>query len=279
MLSYRHAFHAGNHADVVKHIVLQQVLEYFTHKDKPFLYVDTHAGAGLYDLRGGWASKNREYESGIGRIWKRDVLPAELQSYIDMIRELNSQDELQEYPGSPWIAQHYCREQDRAWLFELHSRECQDLGELFAMNKQIHCEQRDGFQALDAILPPAERRAVILIDPSYEIKTDYKTVIQTVKAAYKKFATGCYLVWYPVVNRDIVQKMERGFVASGMRNIMLFELAIAADAEDAGMTASGMIVVNPPWQLESVMQKVLPWLQETLAVENGSYRVLRLADE
>ncbi|MBI3187366.1 MAG: 23S rRNA (adenine(2030)-N(6))-methyltransferase RlmJ, partial [Gammaproteobacteria bacterium] len=251
MLSYRHAFHAGNHADVLKHCVLMLVLEYMKQKDKPFLYVDTHAGAGLYDLHGDWAKKTRDYDTGIGRIWQSGVknAPEAMRAYLQAIESLNPQGELNEYPGSPWLAQFMLREQDRARLFELHTKEYQLLSALFARDKQIKTELRDGFQALSAVLPPPERRAVILVDPPYEVKADYQTVIESLKTAHKKFSTGVYLLWYPVVNRKYVNSIERELIDSGIRNILLAELAIGPDAEDAGMTASGMIVINPPWQL------------------------------
>ncbi|MDH5485849.1 MAG: 23S rRNA (adenine(2030)-N(6))-methyltransferase RlmJ, partial [Gammaproteobacteria bacterium] len=182
MLSYRHAFHAGNHADVLKHSVLMQVLAYMQQKDKPFLYVDTHAGAGLYDLQGDWARKTREYETGIAQIWQDDALPEGLKHYIELIRSLNPQHKLVQYPGSPWLAQAVLRPQDKARLFELHSTEFDILQQNFASDKNIKLEQRDGFKGLAAVLPPPSRRAVVLIDPSYEIKTDYQAVVEAVKA-------------------------------------------------------------------------------------------------
>lgn len=281
MLSYRHAFHAGNHADVIKHSVLMLVLGYIIQKDKPFLYVDTHAGAGMYDLRGDWADKNREYETGIGRLWQLPASswPSGMQAYLHAIQQLNPEGELREYPGSPWFAQSMLRAQDKARLFELHRNEYQNLHALFARNKQIHTEERDGFHALTAVLPPAERRAVILIDPSYEVKADYQNVVQAVKAAHRKFATGVYLIWYPVVNRKWINKLERDFVDSGMRNILLAELAIRADAEESGMTASGMMVINPPWQLADSLKTVLPFLQKELAEEGGGVRLEQLVAE
>lgn len=281
MLSYRHAFHAGNHADVLKHCVLMLVLEYVTQKDKPFLYVDTHAGAGLYDLHSDWAKKTRDFDTGIGRIWQLDVtnIPEGMHGYLRAIKALNPHGDLHEYPGSPWLAQHIMREQDKARLFELHSKEYQHLQSLFARNKQVITEHRDGFQGLSAVLPPAERRAVILVDPPYEVKADYQTVIESVKAAYKKFSTGVYLVWYPVVNRKFINRIERELVDSGIRNILLAELSISADAEEAGMTASGMIIINPPWQLQDALKKVLPYLQQELASDAGGFRLQQLVAE
>jgi 23S rRNA (adenine2030-N6)-methyltransferase len=283
VLSYRHAFHAGNHADVLKHCVLMLVLDYITQKDKPFMYVDTHAGAGLYDLRGVWANKTHEYKAGIGRIWRHQPgvasCPQDMAVYLRAIQALNPDDVLCEYPGSPWLAQTILRAQDKARLFELHTYEYQILHDLFARNKQIKTEKSDGFQAMSAVLPPAERRAVILIDPPYEVKADYQTVVQSVKAAYRKFSTGTYLIWYPVVNRKWANRIEREFVESGIANILLAELAITADAEDMGMTASGMIVINPPWQLQAALKNILPYLRRELAADDGDFRLEQLVAE
>ncbi|MDH5424589.1 MAG: 23S rRNA (adenine(2030)-N(6))-methyltransferase RlmJ [Gammaproteobacteria bacterium] len=280
MLSYRHAFHAGNHADVLKHVVLMQILAYMQQKEKPFLYVDTHAGAGLYDLRGDWACKTHEYESGIARLWCNTELPEILQNYLQAVQNLNAPGSLDIYPGSPWLAHEMLRPQDKARLFELHSNEFNILSDNFSSTKNIKCEQGDGFKALTAILPPESRRAVVLIDPPYEIKTDYQTVVQAVKAAYKRFATGIYMIWYPVINRRVIDQLEQELADSGMRNIVQFELSVTADATASGMTGSGMIVLNPPWQLEQSMKACLPWLQKQLALdETAAYRVSTIVEE
>jgi 23S rRNA (adenine2030-N6)-methyltransferase len=280
MLSYRHAFHAGNHADVLKHAILVQVLEYMVRKDRPFLYVDTHAGSGLYDLRGDWAEKNREYETGIGRI-PPDLsgVPEGMHAYLRIVQALNPQGGLSEYPGSPWIARVILRAQDKARLFELHPNEYQRLHGLFSADRNIKTEQCDGFQALSAVLPPAERRAVIFIDPPYEVKSDYRTVVESVKAAYRKFTSGVYLIWYPSLNRTLTSKLESDFVKSGMRNILLAELSLGSEAGNIGMTTSGMIIVNPPWQLSNSLQRVLPFLQKELAGKDGGYRLQQLVAE
>jgi len=280
MLSYRHAFHAGNHADVLKHAVLMLVLEYMQQKDKPLLYVDTHAGAGMYDLRGAWAGKTREYETGIARIWQDSSLPEPLHNYINLVKDMNPEQALLRYPGSPCLVRSVLRPVDKARLFELHHNEFELLREEFSRNKQFKVEERDGFQSLCAVLPPESRRAVILIDPAYEVKADYQTVLQAVQAGYNRFATGVYLIWYPVVNRHYVDGLEHAFKTSGIRDIMLFELAVTADLANMGMTASGLIVINPPWKLEASMNIILPYLQSRLEQGEGSaWRIERLAAE
>lgn len=280
MLSYRHAFHAGNHADVLKHIVLLQVLEYMKQKETSFLYVDTHSGAGLYDLHSDWASKTSEYKTGISHLWQATDLPPELQLYIDMINQLNPEGELKVYPGSPWIAYQSLRPYDKARLFELHPNEYTCLNENFVRQRNIKMDQSDGFQALNAVLPPASRRAVVLIDPPYEVKSDYQTVVSALKQACHRFNSGVYMLWYPVVNRKVIEKLERSLVESGIRNIQLFELAVQADTQASGMTASGMIVINPPWKLQQTMQSIMPWLQQKLCSSKGcGYRINQLVDE
>ena len=277
MLNYRHANHTGNHADVLKHTTLVLVLEYMVLKGESFLYVDIHAGAGLYDLRGEWTNRKCEYETGIGRI-PRDLVsaPAAMHTYLRIVQELNPGGELSEYPGSPWIARSILRAQDRALLFELHPDEYQHLCELFASDGKIKTEQCDGFQALNDLLPPAERRAVILLDPPYEVKTDYRNVIESVTAAHKKFPSGVYLAWYPVLNRAQTGKLENDFINSGMRNILLAELSIGSQAGNIGMTASGMIIINPPRQLSDSLQTILPFLCDALAGDDGGFRLQQL---
>ncbi len=280
MLSYRHAFHAGNHADVLKHIVLLQVLDYMKQKDAPFLYVDTHSGAGLYDLHSEWASKKAEYKTGISHLWKAADLLPEVQPYMDIIHQLNAEGKLKIYPGSPWIAYQSLRPCDRARLFELHPNEYTCLSENFSRQRNIKIGKSDGFQALSAVLPPASRRAVILIDPPYEVKSDYQTVVSSLKEACRRFNSGVYMIWYPVVNRKTVDKLERDLVSSGIRNIQLFELAVKEDTDESGMTASGMIVINPPWKLKQTMQKILPWLEKKLCADQKAvYRINQLVDE
>jgi 23S rRNA (adenine2030-N6)-methyltransferase len=206
-------------------------------------------------------------------------VPAGMHTYLNIVRELNTDGELSKYPGSPWIARAILRAQDKARLFELHPNEYQYLRDLFARYRQIKTEQCDGFQALGAVLPPSERRGVIFIDPPYEVKTDYRTVVDSVKAAHKKFPSGVYLIWYPALNCKLTGKLESDFIKSGMRNILLSELSIGSGAGDIGMTASGMIIVNPPWQLPDSLQTILPFLQKVLADTNGAYRLQQLVAE
>ena len=279
MLSYRHSFHAGNPADVVKHLVLAQVLSYQTLKDKPLDYIDTHSGAGFFELAGADAQKTQEYLDGIAKLYQHSSEHQALNDYIELIKSFNDTDQLAFYPGSPKIAEHFLRRQDKGWFFELHPRDLALLQENMSGKRSIRVRGENGFAGLIGLLPPASRRACVLIDPPYEVKDDYDTVVKTLTKAYQRFATGTYMIWYPVVDRERIERMEEGLIASGMRNIQLFELATQADTDVHGMTASGMIVINPPWKLKQTMDNVLPELVSLLSDSSGFYRSEQLVAE
>jgi len=279
LLSYRHAFHAGNFADVLKHIIQVEILEYMTQKDKPFDYIDTHAGAGLYKLKGREADKNREYENGIAKL-SLDKFP-ELEKYLSIVQSINpSKTQLERYPGSPKITEAFLRPKDRAWLYELHPSDFKFLEKNIKQQKSIRLSQSDGYKGLIANVPPASKRALVMIDPSYERKEDYQQVIDVLINAHKRFATGTYALWYPVVERFRVDRIEKALINSGIRRIQLFELGIQNDTNRYGMTAAGMIVINSPWTLMGKMQKLLPKLAETVSVDERShYRCQELVGE
>jgi 23S rRNA (adenine2030-N6)-methyltransferase len=280
MLSYRHAFHAGNFADVLKHLVLVHILEHLKKKDKPFCYIDTHAGAGRYALNSEFALKNREFDSGIARLWQRNDTPPGIRRYLDQVRQCNQGKELAHYPGSPFIAATLMRKDDKLFLYDLHSTEFKFLHTLFEKDRRITTFHADGLAGSLGLLPPKERRGLILLDPSYERSDDYREVVESLKKMHKRFATGVYALWYPVVERQRIRRLERQLQDSGIGNIALFELGIAPDSKGHGMTASGMIVVNPPWTLAAEMQRELPWLADALGAEKqGSFRIVSLAHE
>ncbi|KLV07352.1 ribosomal RNA large subunit methyltransferase J [Photobacterium aquae] len=273
MLSYRHSFHAGNHADVVKHIVQSLILDALKQKDKPFVYHDTHSGVGRYDLQDERSEKTGEFKQGIARIWQRDDIPADIASYIDAIKALNQGDELRYYPGSPKVARAQIRDQDRMVLTELHPSDFPLLLQEFRGDRQVKIYKEDAFARLKASLPPKERRGVVLIDPPYELKHEYMDVVKAIDESYKRWATGTYAIWYPVVYRANIDKMLSGLEALGIRKILQIELGVEPDTEERGMTASGMIVINPPWKLEGQMQAILPWLKEAIAPTHGHCKV------
>ncbi len=280
MLSYRHSFHAGNFADVLKHIILIQNLEYLTKKDQPLCCIDTHAGPGKYDLNGDYALKNREFDNGIGKLWQRTDLPDCVARYVSLVKRFNGADTLTRYPGSPLITKQLLRDKDRLCLFELHTTEIKLLTLEAKKDRRISVIHADGLTGCVNLLPPFERRGLVLIDPSYEIKSDYQQVVASLIAMHKRFATGTYALWYPVIDRSRNQKLELAIKNAGIKNIQLFELGLRADSNEHGMTATGMIVINPPWTLAAEMNRVLPWLAEVLGHNGeGFYRVQTLADE
>ena len=280
MLSYRHSFHAGNFADVLKHLILIKILAHLSKKDKPFCCIDTHAGPGDYILTGDFALKNREFENGIGKLWQRDDLPDGLADYVNLIKKFNGTDQLRLYPGSPLIIKEFLRNRDRLFLYELHSTEIKLLSTAVDRDRRIKAFHADGLTSAMGLLPPKEHRGLVLIDPSYEVKSDYKQVVESLINMHKRFATGIYALWYPVVDRLRSRQLEKAIKTSGIKNVQSFELGILTDTDDYGMTASGMIVVNPPWTLAANMKRILPWLAQVLGIEGaGSYRIETLAGE
>jgi 23S rRNA (adenine2030-N6)-methyltransferase len=262
MLSYRHAFHAGNHADVLKHLVEVQLLRHLAQKDKPFWYIDTHAGAGCYELDRGYATQNAEYESGIARLWQRDDLPQPLAEYVEVVRHLNPDGQLRLYPGSPLVALQLLREQDRMRLFELHPTDSDLLRENFAGHgAQVLVNEADGFGALKALLPPPPRRALVLIDPPYEDKQDYRHVVSALRDGLKRFANGVYAVWYPQLQRAEAKQLPEQLKQLSVKSWLHVALSVQAPGEDGfGMHGSGMFVLNPPWTLHGVLQGTMPYL-------------------
>lgn len=271
MLSYRHSFHAGNHADVLKHTVQSLIIESLKEKDKPFLYLDTHAGAGRYQLSGEHAERTGEYLEGIARLWAQEACSEELTAYLEAVSALNPRKELRFYPGSPLIAAHLLRDEDKLNLSELHPSDFPLLRSEFTRDYRARVIREDGYQQLRSQLPPQSRRGLILIDPPYEMKTDYQDVVKGVQEGYRRFATGTYAIWYPVVMRQQIKRMVKEFQATGIRKILQIELAVRPDSDQRGMTASGMIVINPPWKLESQMKAVLPWLHNVLVPEGTGH--------
>jgi 23S rRNA (adenine2030-N6)-methyltransferase len=267
MLSYRHGFHAGNHADVLKHTALVALLRILARKDKPLLVVDTHAGAGMYSLEQGFAVRNAEFRGGIGALWERSDLPEPVADYLDQVRAVNPDGVLRQYPGSPRIALGVLRPQDRLRLFELHSTEGAILARHFAQEgRRVTVTAGDGFAGLKAVLPPPSRRGLVLIDPSYELATDYRAVVTALHDGMERFATGTYVVWYPLLQRresvELPEKLRRAVDADWLD----IALQVKAPSPDGlGLHGSGLFIVNPPWKYSEQMRGTLPWLARALA--------------
>ena len=290
MFSYRHAFHAGNHADVLKHMVLLHICQYMTQKDKPLTYIDTHAGVGVYQMGNPMAQKSGEAQTGIAKLWpmwqnkgQRNQLPALLHAYLAHVAELNSKDELHNYPGSPYVASHNLREIDRLRIFELHPTDMRLLDEMITRinlpdsrdHNRVLFKTVDGFVGLKANLPPASRRGLVLIDPSYEIKDDYTKVAKAMKDAMIRFPTGTYAIWYPVLarpeSRNLATQLERIAVEAGAKwlHATLAIDEVQAPHLAAGLQASGMFIFNPPYTLAAELKSSLPLVAEKLKTSNA----------
>ncbi|MBW8077411.1 MAG: 23S rRNA (adenine(2030)-N(6))-methyltransferase RlmJ [Gallionella sp.] len=276
MLSYRHAFHAGNHADVLKHFVEMPLLHYLAQKDKPFWYIDTHAGAGCYELDKGYATQNAEYESGIARLWDRTDMPAALADYVALVKRINPDGQMKLYPGSPLVALQVMRAQDKLRLFELHPTDAEILRENFAgYGSRVLMQTADGFGALKALLPPPPRRALVLIDPPYEEKQDYQRVVQALNEGLLRFANGIYAVWYPQLQRDDARQLPEQLKHLSVKSWLHVALTVQAPGVDGfGMHGSGMFILNPPWVLHGVLQAVMPYLSRHLGRDTQAFYTL-----
>lgn len=266
MLSYRHSFHAGNHADVLKHSVLLAVLNYLLQKEKPLCVIDTHSGAGRYKLGSSATRQTGESDDGIARLWQQTHLPALLVDYLAAVKAINPSGSLEYYPGSPCWVLSRLRSQDQFHGFELHPADFKTLQRQKSRAK-IRLEQTDGFKGLIALLPPASRRGLIVIDPSYEIKTDYEVVVTTLKAALKRFANGCYLVWYPLLDRPESRQLPKRLEQLGAERWLNVTLTVRA-AQSRGMYGSGLWLINPPYVLPEVLEEALPVLVELLGQDD-----------
>jgi 23S rRNA (adenine2030-N6)-methyltransferase len=279
MLAYRHAFHAGNHADVLKHIVLMLVLRHMNAKPKPYRYVDTHGGAGGYSLEGRYAQKKGEYERGIGRLWTRTDLPQTVADYVALVRRFNPDGVLAQYPGSPALAQMLLRPHDQLRAFELHPTEQKILRATLAATPDAIAYDGDGFAGLKSQLPPSSRRAAVLIDPSYEGNADYGRVVATLREALARFAPGVYMVWYPQVSKLEAAGLPKRLEALAPKGWLHARLSVQQpDAQGFGLAGSGMFVINPPHALAGQLQTVLPWLVDVLGQYDGAHFALDRLD-
>lgn len=276
MLSYRHAFHAGNHADVLKHYVLSVVLAYFNEKAAPYFYIDTHAGAGMYALSSEFAQKNAEFETGIARLIHAENLPQSLADYVALIQEFNQNNHLTLYPGSPKIADSLIRAKDKMRLFELHPNDYALLLQNFnnengKLDNAVKVNQQDGFAGLKACLPPPTKRSAVLIDPPYEQKEDYQRVVDCIQDSLKRFATGTFIIWYPLLQRPEPAQMLADLAKLNLKNWLNIKLTMQAPcAKGFGMHGSGMFIVNPPYILPKLLNESMPILTNLLSLDDTS---------
>jgi 23S rRNA (adenine2030-N6)-methyltransferase len=278
MLAYRHAFHAGNHADVLKHLVLVAVLRHMAAKEKGFRVVDTHAGAGGYSLEGRYAQKRHEHEDGIGRLWERDDLPEAVADYVAQVRLFNSGGALKQYPGSPAFAQLLLRPQDQLRLFELHPTDHKILASYLGEQPGCEVKMADGFDSLKGQLPPPTRRGVVLIDPPYELKTDYVRTLAALREALTRFPECVVIIWLPQLQlleaRQLPNRLKATADAQAKKGWLLARLTVAdADERGFGMLGSSVFVANPPHTLLPMLKTTLPWLAKALAQTQGVHAV------
>lgn len=282
MLSYRHAFHAGNHGDVLKHLCQMLLLEKLTEKDKPFVYIDTHSGAGLYDLQSDESRKTSEFQKGIAGLDGYSGTNPTIQQYVELTRDYTNRDQ---YPGSPQLAKLLCREQDKLILIELHNTEINHLKRnLKGKNIEIH--HRDGYEGLLALLPPSPRRGMVLIDPPYEVADEYPLVAKTMKQALKKWPTGIFSVWYPILSKRaegknrLCKAMLDDFSSLDCKNLLNVELCIESEHQVSGMYGSGLVIFNAPWLFDEKLGTVLPELKTLLEIDGkGSSTISWLKQE
>lgn len=268
MLSYQHEYHAGNHADVLKHAALTLLIRALQRKATPLRVLDAHAGSGLYDLRSREARKNAEHEGGIVRALAVPVSPPEIAPYLEFVRELNPGSALRRYPGSPLLARHLLRPRDHLELMELHPGAYARLRRQLGGDRQVHIHQRDCFEGLPALVPPPERRGLALVDPSYEVKEDFVRVAELLGHCHRRWPGGTYVVWYPLIRDRAAERFPGRIAESGIRRIYRVQLQVAADSF-AGMRGSGLVIVNPPFGTTEPLEALTHWLARVLAGPGG----------
>ena len=267
MLSYRHGYHAGNAADVLKHFILIYVLDYIKKKDKGFIFIDSHAGAGKYLISDPYMQKNKEYLQGIEKILQLKNDNIFLKKYLDLIKSINFNSELKIYPGSCYLAARSLRPNDNLYFFELHPKEFLNLKKNFENDSRVIIENRDSYQRLKKLLPPKEKRAVILIDPSYELKDEYEKVLKMLSDCYKKFPLGVYIIWYPVLKNKKSEKFIFNVLKKKYKNLSHVEMI--TDNSNNGMQGSGLFILNCPWSIENDIKKSLETIFDCLKKNNN----------
>lgn len=271
MLSYQHAYHAGNHADVLKHIILGDVVAGMFNKEKPLFMLDAFASRGIYALGAEQALKNREFETGIGKLWglRNHGNPEGVKRWFKLIADENPQGGFDRFPGSTALLHHMAREGDRLTACDLHPLEFDKLRGAFQSSRRFSLLKRDAFEALKALLPPKEKRGLIFLDPSYEVKEEYRAIAKAVAQAHRRFATGVYVIWYPLLPAERHLDLFRELKSSGIRKILRVELDCGDCFPEMQMHGSGMLIVNPPWHAEKPLQDSLGWICEHLTDGRG----------
>lgn len=282
-MNYRHAYHAGNIGDVLKHVVLARLIVYFQRKDKAFRILDTHAGIGLYDLTSVETQKTGEWRQGIGKVRAADIpdpVATLLAPWLGVVHDLNPDGNLRYYPGSPMVARRLMRKNDRLTLTELHPEDFSILSEQFAGDHQVKTIHLDGWLAMGSFLPPKEKRGLVLIDPAFEVTDEFDRIGDAMIGACKKWAAGTYALWYPLKDTRAIRRMHDRFGEAGLRDVLTLELTTGTSGPDTRMLGSGMTLINPPYTLGEEMRQVLPWLSDVLHQGPGAgWKVTQLIGE
>ena len=279
-MNYRHIYHAGNFADVFKHIVLMQVIAYLKQKDKPFFVLDTHAGIGRYDLKSAEAQKTLEAEGGIGALYPRDDLPPAVEAYIALIRKFNENaPALTAYPGSPMIIKDMLRKGDRLVANELHPEDSRTLQRIMGQDRRIRVENMDGYTALRAFCPPEERRGLVLVDPPFEVTNEFELMIKGLREAYTRWATGIFAFWYPIKSAAAIHLYHQDVKALKIPRCTAFDFYLRQPQDPSAFNGCGMLLVNAPWVLAEEMRAIAPFLVEALSQGQGSLRITEISGE
>ncbi|MCK8640784.1 23S rRNA (adenine(2030)-N(6))-methyltransferase RlmJ [Acinetobacter schindleri] len=280
-MNYRHHFHAGNFADVMKHVLLLQILSRLNNKDKPYRYIDTHGGAGKYDLSTSEAQKSGEFLNGIHRLIKLDDsikrnAPEGIQQYLKIVEKIRENFGKGAYPGSPWFALEGMREIDKATIFEMQRDVFQQLDQNI-FDKRAGLHERDAYEGLLAVIPPKEKRGLVMIDPPYELeRKDFPQLVELIAAAYKKWPTGVFAIWYPIKDRAMIERFEKKMFKTGIRRQLICEICVWPDDTPVGLNGCGLLVINPPWKFSEDADEALQWLFPHLRMqETGGHAAVR----
>ena len=278
-MNYRHAFHAGNHADVLKHYVLSRLIALLSRKEAAFAYLDSHAGIGLYDLRGDQASRTGEWLEGIARLWQATDVPDPLLDYLEVIRAMNPDGELRHYPGSPELARLLTREQDRLHLNEKHPEDGRLLKENMHGDRRVAVHLGEGWYVPRALLPTREKRALLLIDPPFEQVDEMERCAQSLSEAIGRMRQAVVAIWYPIKDLRQLRRFYSDLQKSKAPKLLRVELYVHSTDEAARLNGSGLVISNPPWGLEDELKQILPWLSQLLGQSQGGWRMDWLIEE
>ncbi len=272
-MNYRHAFHAGNHADVLKHLIISRIIALLARKEAPFVCLDSHAGLGLYDLKGDEASRTGEWLEGIARLWNADDLPASTDDYFDVLKAMNPDGELRYYPGSPELARQLTRDQDRVLLNEKHPQDGQLLKENMRGDRRVAVHLGEGWHVPRALLPVAEKRALLLIDPPFEQSDELDRCVTALNESIGRMRQTIVAIWYPIKDERQLKRFYQSLGKSTAPKLLRAELFVHSPDDATRLSGSGLVIANAPWGLEEELKELLPWLAKTLAQSEGNWRL------